>query len=67
MRTPLVAHGSLEVMYMQDVPCRADDLLQKICVAFVWSNQVAAARRRHLTRQLERTFNMVVHCDPTWR
>jgi hypothetical protein len=39
---------ALEVVCMQDVPCRADDFLQKTQVVFVWRNQVAATRRRHL-------------------
>ncbi|MNT08879.1 hypothetical protein D3C72_1436370 [compost metagenome] len=36
---------ALEVVCMQDVPRRADDLLQKTQVAFVWRNQVAVTRR----------------------
>ena len=49
---------------MQDVPRRADNFLQKIPVAFVRRNQVAATRRRNLSCESKRTSNMVVHRNP---
>jgi hypothetical protein len=58
---------AFQVVCMQDVPCWADDFLQHTKVAFVWSNQVAATRRRHLLCKSKCTSNMLGYRNPTWR
>jgi hypothetical protein len=58
---------AFEVLRMQDVPRRADDLLQKTQAAFVWRNQVAATRRRNLPCKPKRISNMAVNRNPTRR
>lgn len=57
---------AFERMCMQDVPCRADDLLENIQIAFVWRKQVAATRRRHLPCKPKSTSTIAIQRDPTW-
>lgn len=58
---------AFEIVCMKDVPCRADDFLQNIQVAFVGRNQVVATRRRNLPCKPKCTLSMVVHRNPSWR
>lgn len=66
VRRPELMEAS-EAVCMQDGPRRADDLLQKTQVAFVWRKQVAAHRRRNLSCKLKCISNMAAHRNPTRR
>jgi len=56
---------AFEVVLMEDVPCRADDSLQEIEVAFVRCKQVAAAVGRDLFGKPLRVTNMIIYRNPT--
>ncbi|MNJ59378.1 hypothetical protein D3C77_550600 [compost metagenome] len=58
---------AFQVVCMQDVPRRADELLQDIQIGLMGCDQVAATHRRHLPCKLNGTSNIVVRRNPTWR
>lgn len=55
---------AFEVVLMEDVPCRADDSLQEIEVAFVRCKQVAAIVGRDLFGKPQCVTNMIILPDP---
>ena len=55
---------AFEVVLLEDVPCRADNPLLEIEVAFVQCKQVAATVWRDLFGKPQRVTDMVIYCNP---
>lgn len=55
---------AFEVVLMEDVPCRANNPLLEIEVAFVQCQQVAATVGRDLFGKPQRVTDVIIHSDP---